>query len=279
MRRFFFEEIIEEDGMCLIPEKEARHMTKVLRMKAGDSFVLINGTGKSFEAVIETASPKGAYARIIKPLPLAASSPVNIEICQAILKPRMMDYMIEKTSELGVNQIQPFYSERTVIKPDKDSASNKQRHWKEIALSALKQCGRAVPATIAEPINFKEMVKAVANKEGIKVVLWEWEERSISDTFQIKEPSTMLPYNRPEAGLGLEINLMKDAGLILYLWTRILGQKPLHCPTTIVHYEWEIRSINYCKFNISTIFIFYRCLTLNIISSHSPVYHNFNIRS
>jgi 16S rRNA (uracil1498-N3)-methyltransferase len=168
MRRFFIEEIIEEDGMCLIPEKEARHMIKVLRMKANDPFILMTGKGEGFEAVIENTTRKGVYARIIKGLPIAASSPVNIDICQAILKPRMKDYMIEKTSELGVSSIQPFYSERTVIKPDKDSASNKLRHWRMIAQSALKQCGRAVPAEINDPIHFREMVKAVAQKKGIR---------------------------------------------------------------------------------------------------------------
>jgi hypothetical protein len=57
MRRFFVEKIIEIDGMCLIPEKEARHITMVLRMKANDPFILINGKGEGFEAVIEKGIP------------------------------------------------------------------------------------------------------------------------------------------------------------------------------------------------------------------------------
>jgi 16S rRNA (uracil1498-N3)-methyltransferase len=243
MRRFFIEDIIEENGMCLIPEKEARHMTKVLRMKAGDSFTLINGKGEGFEAVIETASHKEVYARIIKELSLAPSSPVNIDICQAILKPRMMDYMIEKTSELGVNQIQPFYSERTVIKPDKDTASNKIRHWRMIAQSALKQCGRAIPAEINDPINFKEMVKAVADKGGVKVVLWEGEERSDLKTL-LKEKETAADFTGiigPEGGFtGQEINLMRDAGIIpVSVGSRILrAETAAIALTTIIQYEW-----------------------------------------
>ncbi len=243
MRRFFIEEIIEEDGMCLIPEKEARHMTKVLRMKAGDPFVLINGKGEGFEAVIETTSPKGVYARIIKGLPLAASSPVNIDICQAILKPRMMDYMIEKTSELGVNRIKPFYSERTVIKPDKNSTSNKQRHWRMIAQSALKQCGRAIPAEINDPINFKEMVKAVAQKEGVKVVLWEGEELSdLKTILRSNEPATdFTGIIGPEGGFtGQEVSLMRDVGIIpVSVGTRILrAETAAIALTTIIQYEW-----------------------------------------
>jgi 16S rRNA (uracil1498-N3)-methyltransferase len=243
MRRFFIEEIIEENGLCLIPEKEARHMTKVLRMKAGDPFTLISGKGEGFEAVIETASKKGVYARIIKPFPLNGASPVSIELCQAILKPRMMDYMIEKTSELGVSRIQPFYSERTIIKPDKDSASNKQRHWRMIAQSALKQCGRAVPAVINDPMDFKEMVKAVAQKEGVKVVLWEGEERSDLKTL-LRGKETVDNFTGiigPEGGFtGQEVNLMRDTGIIpVSVGTRILrAETAAIALTTIIQYEW-----------------------------------------
>jgi 16S rRNA (uracil1498-N3)-methyltransferase len=243
MRRFFIEEIIEEDGLCLIPEKEARHMTTVLRMKAGDSFILTSGKGEGFEAVIETASRKGVYARITKTLPTAASSPVKIEICQAILKPRMMDYMIEKTSELGVSRIQPFYAERSVIKPDKDSASNKTRHWRMIAQSALKQCGRATPAVIAEPVSIIDMIKAAADKEGIKVVLWEGEELSDLKTL-LEEKGPMTDFTGivgPEGGFtGQEVNLMRDAGIIpVSVGSRILrAETAAIALTTIIQYEW-----------------------------------------
>ena len=218
-------------------------MIKVLRMKAGDLCALINAKGEGFEAVIETASRKGVYARIIKPLPLKAPSPVQIEICQAVLKPRMMDHMIEKTSELGINRIQPYYSDRTVIKPDKDIGLNRQRHWRMIAQSALKQCGRAIPTDIKEPIDFKEMVMAVAQKKGVKIVLWEGEERS--------ELKTILRANGPapdftgiigpEGGFtGQEVNLMMDAGITpVSVGTRILrAETAAIVLTAIVQYEW-----------------------------------------
>ncbi|MBN1906068.1 MAG: 16S rRNA (uracil(1498)-N(3))-methyltransferase [Deltaproteobacteria bacterium] len=243
MRRFFIEEIIEKDGLCLIPEKEARHMIKVLRMKANDPFILITGKGEGFEAVIETASHKVVYARIIKALPTGPSSPINIEICQAILKPRIMDYMIEKTSELGVSRIQPFYSERTIIKPDKDSASNKIRHWRMIAQSALKQCGRPAPAVIAEPSGFKEMVQAVADKDGVKVVLWEGEQRSDLKTL-LREKETTEVFTGiigPEGGFtGQEVNLMMEAGITpVSVGTRILrAETAAIALTTIIQYEW-----------------------------------------
>lgn len=218
-------------------------MIKVLRMKANAPFILMTGKGEGFEAVIETASRKGVYARITKNFPITASSPVNIEICQAILKPRMMDYMIEKTSELGVSRIQPFYSERTVIKPDKDSATNKIRHWKEIALSALKQCGRPAAAVISEPVGFKEMVKAVTDKAGVKVVLWEGEELSDLKTL-LREKGPANDFTGiigPEGGFtGQEINLMMDSAIIpVSVGTRILrAETAAIALTTIIQYEW-----------------------------------------
>jgi len=120
MRRFFIEEIKEKEGFCKVPEPEARHIVKVLRMKQGDRLILMDSGGKRFEASIESAALKELTVKLIKKLPEPPPSPVSIDICQALIKSRVMDYMIEKTSELGISNIIPFYSERTVIKLDKN---------------------------------------------------------------------------------------------------------------------------------------------------------------
>ena len=125
MRRFFVEEIDIKNGLCVIPEKEAKHMIKVLRMKQGDTFILMDEKGNRFESVIEDISRYEVSARVIKEIPKLSTSPVAINIYQAVIKPRKMDYLVEKTSELGVSRIIPFYSERTVIKLDEKKASNK----------------------------------------------------------------------------------------------------------------------------------------------------------
>jgi len=243
LRRFYIEETEKKDGLCIIPEKEAKHMIKVLRMKQGDRFILMNYKGERFEARIEGISRFEVSARIIKELPKPPSSPVSINICQAVIKTRMMDYMVEKTSELGVSRITPFYSERTVIKFDDKKALNKTRHWREIARSASKQSGRLLPADISEPLRFDDLIKFAGDIDGVKIVLWESERiKDLKEMLVSKGPSSNFTgIIGPEGGFTKrEIDQLKNAGIVsVSLGSRILrAETAAIALTTIIQYEW-----------------------------------------
>ena len=115
MKRFFVENIQEKKGFCLITGTEAGHISRVLRMGKGDRFILMDGTGARFQVSIASSDPDGLKVSIEKRLPSPPPPPVEIILCQSILKSRSMDYMVQKTSELGVGGIIPFISERTVV--------------------------------------------------------------------------------------------------------------------------------------------------------------------
>lgn len=243
MRRFFIEETNIQNGLCIIPEKEAKHMIKVLRMKQGDAFILMDANGNRFESVIEDISRHEVSSRIIRELPKPSTSPISINIYQAVIKPRMMDYMVEKTSELGVSRITPFYSERTVIKLDDDNASNKLRHWKEITRSASKQSGRLVPAEISAPVQFGDMIKSIMKTKGLKTALWESENiTDLKELLRSEKPSSHFTgVIGPEGGFTKkEIDQLKDAGIIpTSLGSRILRAETASIAlTTIIQYEW-----------------------------------------
>ncbi|MDY7035519.1 MAG: RsmE family RNA methyltransferase, partial [Thermodesulfobacteriota bacterium] len=115
MRRFFIEEIKPGDRSFIIAGPEARHIIKVLRMGRGDRVMLMDGKGSRFQAIIESVEGHEVLVTLEKSLPMPPPSPVEITLCQALLKSRPMDYMVQKTSELGVDRIIPFSSERTVV--------------------------------------------------------------------------------------------------------------------------------------------------------------------
>ena len=243
MRRFFVEKIDPENGVFVIPEKEAKHMVKVLRMKQGDRFILMNGKGNRFEAEINDISRYEVSARLINELSGPSPSPVSINICQAVIKPRMMDYMVEKTSELGVYRIMPFYSERTVIQLDENKTSNKTRHWIEISRSASKQSGRFIPADISEPVQFSDLINDIRDISGLKVVLWECENMvDLKELIRTENPSlNFTGIIGPEGGFaGKEIEQLKGSGVIpVSLGSRILrAETAAIALTAIIQYEW-----------------------------------------
>ena len=76
MRRFLVENLNAQDGVCTIAGPEARHMTRVLRMAAGDRFVLMDAKGSRFLAAIESVTRQGVRVAILNPLPKPPASPV-----------------------------------------------------------------------------------------------------------------------------------------------------------------------------------------------------------
>lgn len=215
MRRFIVNEIRSKDGLCAITGPEAKHITRVLRMKPGDRFVLMDGRGAHFQALIESTSSREVFVFLEKTFPKPPPSPVKITICQALPKSRAMDYLIQKTSELGVDSISPFFSERTVVKLEMDRRANRMRHWREIAKNSAKQCGRSVPVKIESPCTFRELMSKWFGEKALKVVLWE-DERSKDLKMVLKSSSLIKCFTGvvgPEGGFAREeIEAAEEAG-------------------------------------------------------------------
>ena len=86
-----------------------------------------------------------------------------------------MNYIIQKTSELGVDCILPFSSKRTVVRLSKDRLTNKIKHWREIAQSSTKQSDRNTPAEIRSVVTFKKLMEILNGEDALKMILWEEE--------------------------------------------------------------------------------------------------------
>lgn len=218
-------------------------MTKVLRMGPGERFVLFDGKGARFEALIEEISRHQVLVRLEKPLPAPAPSPVHITLCQALLKSQHMDLIVEKTSELGVDRILPYASERTVVKAEGDRAHTKLRRWKEIARSAAKQSDRALPAEIGPISSFGELLTVLSKESALKILLWEQEGlRSLKPFLRSLSPAPRVSaLVGPEGGFSeREVEEAGKAGFVpVSMGYRILrAETAAFSLVTILQYEW-----------------------------------------
>ena len=243
MRRFFVEKIIPTGGFLSITGKEARHIVTVLRMKKGETLILMDREGQSFEATIEAVHYKEVKVRITKTIPPLPPSPIEMSLAQAIIKSHPMEYLIKKVTELGIGSIHPFYSERTVIKLKPEQLKNKMDRWMEIMKSACKQCGRVTLPTLNTPLPFEELINTVPNKKTLKVLLWEDEDKV--DLKRLLTSMSSAPHVfvivGPEGGFtSNEINLAREAGFqIISLGNRILRAETAAVSLiSIIQYEW-----------------------------------------
>lgn len=212
-------------------------------MGPGDRLILMDRHGSRFQGIIESASSREVCVRLEKALPKPPQPPVEIILCQAVLKSRQMGYLVQKTSELGVDLILPFLSERTVIRLGNDMLANKMTHWHEIAHNAAKQSNRRRPVAIESVCVFKELLSRLEGRKGLKVVLWEQEEekdlRGLLESYN--GPKSFIGIVGPEGGFDRsEIATAGAAGFTsVNFGNRILrSETAAVAMVSVVQYEW-----------------------------------------
>jgi 16S rRNA (uracil1498-N3)-methyltransferase len=125
-----------------LPEGPSRHLTQVLRLRAGDELVVFNGDGRDFPAILTVAAKGAAAVRLgsagTEEPPLAL--PVHLGL--GISKGERMDFAIQKAVELGVDAITPLFTERCVVKLDPQRLAKRLDHWRGVLVAACEQSGR-----------------------------------------------------------------------------------------------------------------------------------------
>lgn len=171
MRRFYIESPPVSETVTLTGD-EARHITRVLRLKRDDEIVLFDGSGTAYSAVIAQRHADAVTVRIIETYAAGSPEACRVVLVQAVLKSQKMDVVVQKSTELGVSRILPFFSSRCIPRWDRDKAAHKQHHWQQIAIAAVKQSGvRRVPV-VDQACDFEEALAGPFDG-FLKVLLWE----------------------------------------------------------------------------------------------------------
>ncbi len=132
----------------MLEEKPSHHLSKVLRLKIDSKVTLFNGDGYDYSGHIDAIEKKYVRISIDSREINSRESSLKIHLGIAVSKGDRMDWIIQKSTELGVDEITPLLSLRTENKFKGDRKEKKQLHWQQIAISACEQCGRSRLPTI-----------------------------------------------------------------------------------------------------------------------------------
>lgn len=171
--RIYFTGGIEKYDLCKLGEENLRYVKSVLRMKKGDHLILFDGTGWEYETVIKQFIADGISVEILKKDKIP-DEVVNITIYQALPKANKMDFIIQKTTELGADRIVPFQSARSIPRLSVDKARFKISRWRNIATEAARQCGRADIPEVTGILSYEEVITC-SEREKLKIIFWEEE--------------------------------------------------------------------------------------------------------
>jgi len=150
--RFYAPDARDVDGEVALPDDEAQHVIRVLRLKAGDALSVFNGDGDEFAATVATVTKSRVAVRLLGRVAARRELPVAVTLAQAVLKGDKMDDVVRDAVMLGVAAVQPLVTARSEVSLAALARGDRRERWHRVAVSSAKQCGRAVVPVIAPPI-------------------------------------------------------------------------------------------------------------------------------
>ena len=169
--RFFVPDLDPDAGAASLPLDEARHLTRVLRLGAGDEVAVFDGRGREFRARVAEAARDRVRVELRDPIVPAPEPRVPVTLVQAVLKGEAMDAVVRDATMMGVASIEPIVTARTIGRRQPDGGRRATTRWTRVAISSTKQCGRATVPSVGLGRPLDEWLAQCG--AGLKVILVE----------------------------------------------------------------------------------------------------------
>ena len=225
MPRFFRNEI-DEDNIVLTGD-DANHIGRSLRMRVGEEItVCCNGT--DYRCNIGSITADAVYLDLIEKHRCAAEPDISVTLFQAVPKLDKLEYIIQKSVELGAARIVPVLTRRCVSRPDeKDFAKKKLPRLCRIAEEAAKQSGRGIIPEVTPLVSFRESVQMSSSLDR-SILLYEEEGGRSFGEVDFDGIKTAGLFIGSEGGFDKEeADALVEAG-VERVW---LGKRILRCET------------------------------------------------
>lgn len=241
MRKFFVPLKDIRGSIITITGDDVHHIRKVLRMNIGDHLIVSDGNGKDYLCIIVSFLKDTIKCKIKDRLNTNAESPISIVLYQCLPKSDKMDLIIQKCTELGIKEIVPVISSRTIVKLKDEKTEKKLERWNKIARESAKQCNRAYVPMVRPPLDFEEALREISELD-LGIIPWEREnEKSLKCILRNRSGAKDIGIIvGPEGGFSAEeVNKAKEYGLIsVKLGPRILRTETAgFVLVTIIMYE------------------------------------------
>lgn len=225
MHRFFLKQELPETGNMILHERSLIHqMRDVLKLKAGETIALFNGSARDFAFRIAKISPQAVFGHITGVTENKRDPARQVRLHQALIKKNNFEWILQKCTELGVKKFIPVISERSIKK------GLQRERMEKIMREATEQSGQDKIPGLTEPTAFSEALADI--EAGETVILcdpsgtsWEVEPPAGGSTSRnLLSPAPIHIFIGPEGGFTeKEVNTVREReGIILSLGQRVL---------------------------------------------------------
>lgn len=209
------------ENKIVLQGEQARHIGKSLRMKQGDMLTLSCADGFDYGCIIDEVTADEVRLSLCYKQANGSEPTVKVRLYQGVPKGDKLEDIIQKCTELGVSEITPVLTHRSVSRPDEKAAAKKNARYCKIALEAAQQSGRGIVPKVNPMVSLKQA--AEKDDSQLKILFYEGGGESLKSLIPADIKSVSV-YIGPEGGFEKqEVELIKEqGGVVATLGSRIL---------------------------------------------------------
>lgn len=235
MPRFFKEDFKKNP---FIEGEDASHISRSLRMRAGEELTVCDGRGRDYSCIIRSVESKRVELEVLEEFENITEPDIEVTLCTSLLKGDKFEQVIKHSVELGASFILPVISENCVSRPDQKSLKAKTVRWQKIANEAAGQSSRGKLPEVKEAVTLKVLSERIKNYDLV-LFCYEAGGNPIGETFWENDKAKKIAIiTGPEGGFSKEEAGMLEKGgaKVITLGKRILRAEtaPLAALTAVM---------------------------------------------
>ncbi len=215
MDRFFVEKknVNLENNTCLIEGEDVKHISKVLRCRIGENLEICDNDNNEYICEITNIDKSQVELNILEKVDIKRESDLKIKVYQGLPKGPKMEMILQKLTEVGVDEIILVETKRTVVKVDNKKEDKKIERWERIIYEAAKQSKRGKIPTLRGVLSFKEAL-ADMKENDFNIAPYENERtKSIKQAIKGVDIKNIGIFVGPEGGFeDTEIKAIEEIG-------------------------------------------------------------------
>lgn len=158
LRRFYIEPDRVQNSLVRVEGDLFHHIRDVVRFGIGDEFELLPGDGRALRVRIQDNPLRSFVCEVLSERQLSVPKPPHLHLVLSLPKMPKLDWIIEKSVELGAMGIHPVVSDQSFLRKLNEISESRKERWKKIVVSATQQSGRGDLMSIAEPVELKSFL-------------------------------------------------------------------------------------------------------------------------
>ncbi len=204
MHRFFISANLINTSEIAIPADVSQQICRVLRLKTGSEILLLDGLGYEYPARLCEVNEARCTATVQTKRPSLGEPDTQLTLLIGITQRDKFELILQKCTEIGVSEILPIITSRTLVQKVVD-VEDKYPRWKKIMLEAAEQSHRGIIPQLSPALKYAEAISSIHNPKALKLVLWEDEsETAIKPVLRDYRGKEVVLIIGPEGGLSAE---------------------------------------------------------------------------